>query len=105
MNVLGVPAAILSSAFTADGSLIVAGPLAMRRPVIRNANRARNPAPRFMDPSPQTLVKIHNLEHKRSGKALESPGHSSDAIRPIHLCTKTACRFTAGRIVSCLEGT
>jgi hypothetical protein len=51
-GILGVVPA-LSAALTPDASLIVAGPLAKRRPVIRNANKVRYPAaPRFMLPLP-----------------------------------------------------
>jgi hypothetical protein len=37
-----------SAALTSEVSLIAAGPRANRIPVRRNANKARNPAPRFM---------------------------------------------------------
>src|SRR3954453_11429173 len=51
-NVTGA-AAIFSCARTADASLRLGGPLAIRRPVLRSANIARYPAPRFIGVPPQ----------------------------------------------------
>src|ERR1700675_3395814 len=55
-------APIRSAAWAPDDSLMVAGPLAKRRPVIRNANRARSPAPRFMGNPLNLRLSTYNSE-------------------------------------------